>query len=203
MKMIDNKALRYKWQERAPWFTEPSFAHWERAGSHCVILRMKHGGNHNGYVGVTSDHPLYRVGYSDRVATDFPWREQEVSAKELGVIPLLLGACSDEPGVSVEFLLPCHGGITYSANALHDHSGVLIGPDELFWFGFDTAHSGDVRPTEVYREEYSCVFEGDEYRDWAYVEGVVNGLADRLALLRSYKIVVHKEVLSALDKGAG
>lgn len=74
-----------------------------------------------------------------------------------------------------------HGGLTFSGACRHDpdehgicHVPAPGEPDDVWWFGFDCAHYGDLCP------QISLVMPG-EYRDWAYVKSECAKLAAQLA----------------------
>lgn len=52
-------------------------------------------------------------------------------------------------------------------------------PDDVWWFGFDCAHSGDVSPGMS--REYRMNIPGDTYRNVAYVREECRSLAEQLA----------------------
>ncbi len=72
-----------------------------------------------------------------------------------------------------------HGGLTYG-NRCQGHICHVPLPgetDAVYWLGFDTAHSGDAVPS------YDRHWEGDSYKDIAYVRREVNQLAEQLATM--------------------
>lgn len=104
-----------------PWNAEPDRIDWvdEATNLDCMVQR-NYMGNWCGYVAVESDHELYGQDY-------------------------------DTPDVDV------HGGLTYSA-ACFGEPGVMPNichipregrEDEVWWFGFDTAHAFDLIPRSV------------------------------------------------------
>lgn len=86
----------------------------------------------------------------------------------------LYGKNYDDLNVSV------HGGLTYSKESLNVIDQDCL--DQLWWFGFDTAHSGDLKPfqTDIDRK---YLFEGDEYRDFNYVKEQTIRLAEQISKL--------------------
>lgn len=103
-----------------------------------------------GYVGVPVDHPYHGKGYSE---------------------------------VDVDV----HGGLTFANKCSHGNEETLIchkvepgEPDDVWWLGFDCAHSGDVCP------KYAGALSGsswlpETYKDVAYVEAEVRKLAQQLS----------------------
>lgn len=154
-----------------PWQQEPDKLQMidEESGYDCLIVRANpHIGALCGYVGVPEGHPAYgkKGEYDDPVTRD----------------------------VSV------HGGITFAGrcmiampNVAKDletqgvcHSGEVANHN-VWWFGFDCAHSGDLAPAlgasmgtpgGYYRER-------DTYKDVAYVTGEIKELARQLKALEN------------------
>ncbi len=79
-----------------------------------------------------------------------------------------------------EVEVEAHGGLTYADHCEGHicHVPELGESDEVFWFGFDCGHSGDIVP-------YTAKFEGlrdyGAYRNAAYVRHEVERLAEQLA----------------------
>jgi len=148
-----------------PWSDEPDKRQWvdETTGLDCLIVRNVAGAL-CGYVGVGPDHPWHGVDYGDCTAgCGEPW-------------------CGHSP----DSLVDVHGGLTYSAGC-QEHVDPAKGichvpepgrPDDVFWYGFDCAHAGDVLPTlaDVMRFPDSY----DVYRDFDYVTWQVELLAVQL-----------------------
>jgi len=99
--------------------------------------------NHRcGYVEVPNDHWLFKRDYSGKlegVGVDLLANEQ---VGKRGAIDLLI--LSGGGGVRVVDLFDVHGSLTFS--------GVPLGADGGFWFGFDCGHCDDTR--EICNEEY-------------------------------------------------
>lgn len=79
-----------------------------------------------------------------------------------------------------------HGGLTY-ASGCNETTGVCHVPaegesDDFWWFGFDTAHLGDLVPGML---RYSDSGLGETYRDLNYVKAETGELARQLAEVRS------------------
>lgn len=75
-----------------------------------------------------------------------------------------------------------HGGLTY-ANACEGdvcHVAKPGEPEEVWWFGFDCAHSGDVSTVMSAEYRYSRV-EFESYRDINYVRNWTNKIAEQLS----------------------
>lgn len=135
-----------------PWRDEPDKMQWrdEETGLPCLIVRGPSGAL-CGYVGVDTAHPLHGKGWMDDVDFDV------------------------------------HGGITFTNGCGHDadpargicHIPAPGEPDDVWWFGFDCAHSGDRMPERdaVFRAQDWQFGSRGVYRDLAYVRGEVRSLA--------------------------
>lgn len=149
-----------------PWQDEPDKAQWvdPTTGLDCLIVRNG-GGALCGYVGLPAGHPWHGKDYSEcltRCGEDWCYEH------------------SPEAAVRV------HGGLTFAdacANTADESRGIchvpLPGrPHDVWWFGFDCAHSGDESP--AYSRKYGF---GDHevYRDVAYVVAECTDLARQLA----------------------
>jgi hypothetical protein len=151
-KAKDHKVDRSGWPS-GPWDGEPDRLEWrdEATGLPCVIVRVPHSGHLCGYVGVAESHPFYEVGYDE--AYD--------KSSELGRISV-------------------HGGLTYAEKC---QGAVCHVPAEgespnRWWFGFDSAHAGDMSPG--YRK-IGGIRSKDEYRTVAFVRAECERLAVQLS----------------------
>ena len=148
-----------------PWNGEPDKIHWidEATDLDCLMHRGP-GGHWCGYVAVAEGHPFFEMAYDE--------------------LPLP----KDEDGYKT--YIDVHGGLTF-ASFCHEGDDPSRGichvpqpgrPDRVWWFGFDCAHSQDLSPAMVARERaYGWSSLGEVYRDRAYVESEVRGLARQLA----------------------
>ncbi len=70
-----------------------------------------------------------------------------------------------------------HGGLTYGSkcNDIICHEA----DEEVFWFGFDCAHAGDLTPLRVSRLLSSDIFH-EMYRNFEYVKNEVTSLAQQI-----------------------
>jgi hypothetical protein len=153
------------------WQDEPDKIQWkdEDTGLPCLVKRTAHSGAWCGYVGVPPGHPYFEVGYSD---------------------------------VPYELVEP-HGGLTYSDHCAEGPEESSIchvpdpgEPDNVWWLGFDCAHSHDYAPAseaqnrERAEEEIAkggtgypwlpLYGERRTYRSLAYVRSEVRQLALQL-----------------------
>ena len=140
----------------------------------CCVCRMARSGNLNGYVAIPKNHKLFGKSYSDKIQLS---EEPKFNGNYIG---LLSASCREEYKnniYSIDMALNVHGGITFSSSELAGIDKNLF--KELWWFGFDTSHAGDVRPfqTDIDRKYY---FNDEEYRDFEYVKNQTKQLAEQL-----------------------
>jgi len=138
-----------------PWQYEPDKIQWVDSGTDldCIMVRNEHSGHWCGYVGVPPEHPLHGKDY-------------------------------EEPDVEV------HGGLSFAAaceeTAPEGHGICHIPepgrPEDVWWFGFDCCHAGDLAPGIEAR--YKGVMDLSDraavYRDRVYVTGQCAMLAQQL-----------------------
>ena len=145
-----NNTDKTTWSE-GPWKSEPDKAQWISSGLDCLIVRGPSGAL-CGYVGVPESHPLYGRDY-------------------------------DAEEVYVE----CHGGLTFADKCQPTddpsrhvcHVAEDAANAEVWWFGFDCAHLGDLSPAYNQRNHYS---DGEEeYRSFQYVQSEVEAMAKQLS----------------------
>lgn len=172
-----------------PWQDEPDEKYWTDAVTRldCCILRAQVTGSLCGYVGVDQSHPAFELSYRglpseedkvrheafrerlriwgrgrDRDLDSFPPDQMPPEVPVSGIGDKLWGA-----GV--------HGGLTYAGRI-----GFGSRPNaNLWWFGFDCAHAGDIcpamdalmrsisSPSEI--AERRRIFRHDRYRTISYV----------------------------------
>jgi hypothetical protein len=138
-----------------PWDGEPDKVQWQDESTQLPCLAVRnHMGAWCGYVGVAADHPLYRADYT-RV-------DAEV-----------------------------HGGLTFANHCSpgDDESvGICHVPDDesednVWWFGFDCAHSNDLIPG-LYSKLKDLGYRNDvnkgTYRTLGYVKTECQRLASQL-----------------------
>jgi hypothetical protein len=138
-----------------PWVKEPNRLNWKHAGLDCMLVRHWSSLHWCGYVGVPPGHPAHGKGYDDVRIT---------------------GAEGDDyPEV--------HGGLTFSegCGGFVCHIPQEGEPDDLWWLGFDCAHSGDESPGHL-RKEYPFIPSGyDRYKTLDYVKAETERLARQLS----------------------
>lgn len=132
------------------WTSEPDKAVWidEETGLDCLIVRNRMGAL-CGYVGVPKGHPAHGAEYDNVRLTD-----------------------DEYPDV--------HGGLTFSGacQPVTDHSTGICHipqegrPDNVWWLGFDCAHSMDIVPSMVASnrkryEEAKAIGDAEGMRLWS------------------------------------
>lgn len=152
------------------WQSEPDRLEWrdEKTGLPCLIIRNNMGAL-CGYVGVDQSHPWYGINYGgclEKCGED-GWHDHNTPERVINI----------------------HGGLTYSGECSNNicHIPQEGEPDTVFWFGFDTAHSGDyILPTkELLDKGFSILFgEKGHYKNIEYVKKEVTKLAKQLAKLK-------------------
>lgn len=196
-----------------PWHDEPDRLEWRApSGLPALIVRGPMGAL-CGYAGVPPGHPLYGRKYGDcgfrfkaadckRVSWRRYHREMRIGQRHLwlkygGPEPRrydLFQRMDPDPrhahaecyGHSPEAFLDCHGGVTFAGGCSGSicHTPAPGEPENMWWFGFDTAHAGDLAPGLVATlRKIGSPFSHDEdvYRDVAYVQAGANELAEQLA----------------------
>jgi hypothetical protein len=170
-----------------PWADEPDKVQWvdKKTGLPCLAVRHPSAGHWCGYVGVTPEHPLFGVGYSERsekLEAALEARKQRSVGDNPGM-GVLLALLSGEVEPTPDRALEVHGGITFADRCHGDPEGHTIchvaeaGEPEVFWFGFDCAHAGDLSPAyRTYFREPSP----DRYRPLGYVRDECRKLAAQL-----------------------
>lgn len=138
-----------KWS-RGPWDSEPDHVEFEHVGLPCILHRVgSHSGHWCGYVAVPPGHRLHGKGYDD--------------------------------AYSLVDDLNIHGGLTYASPCQGSicHVPKPGEPDNVWWFGFDCAHLGDISPARA--DEGAPWDIGATYKTRAYVEAETRRLAERFA----------------------
>lgn len=167
-----------------PWQGEPDKRQWRdpETGLPCLIVRSGASGALCGYVGVALGHPLHGIGYSE--PAQLPSETAMRLLEGRGYSDLYADDAATGEACP-EALFDVHGGLTFSRGCGHNDNpaeGICHvpgpgEPDDVWWFGFDCSHAGDLAPSYGRR----LMFAGDTYRDLAYVEGWVQSLARQLA----------------------
>ena len=144
-----------------PWHNEPDLRAFDVLGLRCAVIRHPKLGHLCGYVHVPPGHPLDGVLCGDRVKIPLAYLKFPQNPRTY--LPLFFNE-NNEPEVEVplNWALQVHGCVTYSEHTV-DGS----------WFGFDCNQLGDLAPGNIHS--------GGDYRDWEYVVGETEMLAEQLA----------------------
>jgi len=125
------------------WKVESEFKY---AGYKCIVIMVAMG-HRCGYVGIPKDHPLYGLDYSDKSNCLKSLDVKDMSIENASVGQLLAGLSGEynEEYITPEMYFSVHGGITYAGGS----SSKYPIKSDLWWFGFDCAHSGDGKDLEL------------------------------------------------------
>jgi len=142
-----------------PWTSEPDALDFtDEATGLPIALRRNRGGAWCGYIGVPNHHPWHGLDSDAKVDAPKELVERPVGMDDVGVINLFCASINSEPDAnmySIQLLVHCHGGLTYSRAAWWENE-----TRATWWFGFDCSHSGDMSPAWMDRFGDS----GDTYR---------------------------------------
>lgn len=162
------------------WETEPNELNFEAHGLLCHIFRHPKLGHLCGYVGVDKTHPLYGKDYDDMITVPDFIRDRVIDIDKVGIFNLIASTYDESKpnDIKVSLAFDVHGGLTFSK----------FGKDsDLWWFGFDCAHSGDLIPYQLSwispsdMGRFSEIIEA-VYRDIEYVKSECDSLALQLSL---------------------
>lgn len=196
-----------------PWHAEPfDKVVWTdpTTGLSCMLIRGGMGA-WCGYAGIDPTHPWYGVGYSECTKGHKTLTQKEelhryrrarecaTSGRMRKMYDSLIGMVQRwyHPrakcgyGHSPESILNAHGGITYSdycaGNICHPHDE---GMPKTFWYGWDSAHSGDLVPGMLIGKMswYNA------YHDKERTDGLYGGDSGRRGVDQSLKTLQHEEL---------
>lgn len=165
---------------------ESSFKLFKHSDLYCCVQRNIWGGNFNGYVAVPEGHPLFEKGYDSLIhvpaVQDVPF-----NGNWIGLLMATQSPETEAGLLRLDMAINVHGGLTYADSALNGIQEGLLG--NLWWFGFDTAHAGDIKPyqTDIDRK---YPMRGDEYRDLVYVTSQTEQLAAQIAKFTNNDIYI-------------
>lgn len=154
------------------WQDEPDKVQWvdETTGLDCLIVRTPLG-HLCGYVGVPPDHPWHGVDYGGCTKGHSHGEDDDIVW------------CDWTP----DNIIRVHGGLTFAAGCQESddpstgicHVPAPGRPDDVWWFGFDHAHLGDLSPG---MRRWGRTDGGrDVYRDLGYARRECGRLAAQLA----------------------
>jgi len=136
-------------------------------------------------------HKVNRTGWPsgpwDQEPDKLNWTDEKtglpcmIVRNSLGALCGYVAVTRDHPAYGMGYddvSVDVHGGLTYASRCNHVicHVPEPGASDDVWWLGFDCAHSGDCAPA------YPARYHGnhDVYRDMAYVGAEVERLADQL-----------------------
>jgi hypothetical protein len=134
------------------WDSEPDRLEFEAHGFPCLIVRQERSKHLCGYVALPPGHPWFGKDDGSK------WEDKWPGAPEV------------------------HGGITYGGKC-HDkvcHVPKRGEPNDVWWLGFDCAHSDDLRPGDIEVEQQLNIAPWPwprTYRDLDYVKAQCESLA--------------------------
>lgn len=109
-----------------------------KSGLRAVVL-MTDMGHRCGYVGIGTDHPLFRVKYDEQHR--LLKMNMERTTDKMSPVQVMCAAAKSEDELNTpEYVFEVHGGITFSS----DGSGEYPVASNLWWYGYDCAHAGDL-----------------------------------------------------------
>jgi hypothetical protein len=159
----------------------------EHKGIRCVCIGGDLG-HRCGYVGIPEGHFLHGKQYSDPCLPMSDVEKQEIGKR--GIIPLL---CHRQDGtlIAPDLYFNVHGSLTYSGGGKGSKYPV---ESDLWWLGFDCAHTGDGRDADLIRKlsperlvnirlDFHS-WEGETVRTKEYVEQECRYLVDQIIQLR-------------------
>lgn len=143
-----------------PWVDEPDHVEFRHNGVPCLMRRHPSSGHWCGYAAVEPGHPWHGKNYSGH------WSE------------------NDDDYTPSPIDADVHGGLTYAAKCAGDicHVAQPGEPDDVWWLGFDFAHSGDFCPSSGGRERR--VYFGESYKGAGYVRAECKRLAEQIIAAR-------------------
>jgi hypothetical protein len=122
---------------------------WEYKGLRCVVIAAEVG-HRCGYVGVPKEHILFKVDYRSPVPDSLQCAKDKVLEEPVGKRSIVDVVCAaaNPLGLHVGVLFNVHGGITYSGD------GNYPVDSDLWWFGFDCGHYGDMKDQSIMSRKY-------------------------------------------------
>ena len=154
-------------------------------GLRCVVVFTSMG-HRCGYVGVDKTSPLFEKDYSDKFMNMADIEAQPIGKR--GIIPIFCAGLDENGFVSPDLYFNVHGSITFSGGNPSDYPV----QSDLWWFGFDCAHSGDASDYDqafsyglISEERYAYIANPSytlkgERRSKEYVESECKSLVDQI-----------------------
>jgi hypothetical protein len=143
----------------------------------CCVLRMSRTGCLNGYVAVPEGHNLYGKKHSDKVVVP---KDKELAFNGNYIGLLCANHDEAEAGIfSLDMAIDVHCGLTFSEMQLYPIENDVLG--KQWWFGFDTSHSGDMKPYQNDFDRKYRFSNSGTYRTFEYVKEQTISLALQLS----------------------
>ena len=120
---------------------------WNHKGLRCVVV-VTEMGHRCGYVGIDPSHILFGKSYSSPVPKELSWYFDKVKEGTVGKRNIIDIICYDSEAPRIGILFDVHGGVTFS------EGGKYPVESDLWWFGYDCAHSGDSPDRNLISGEY-------------------------------------------------
>lgn len=155
---------------------EPCFELFKHKEFYCLIQRVMYRGHLCGYVAVPPSHSLYGKDYSDKVVVP-DINEVKFNGNYLGL--LCANHIEAEANIiDIGMAIDVHYGLTFASDKIQGIVKNVLG--DLWWFGFDTAHSGDLG---VFQDEIGRQFPhfDDTYKNFEFVRQQTKSLAEQLS----------------------
>lgn len=187
----------------APWTGEPDELDFtDKATGYPIAMRRNRVYAWCGYVGVPPSHAWHGKQLSHRLPAPEGFRTTACDIDALGVLTVFFTAFALEEGqVCLVSLVPCHRGMSYAGPPHWGEDGRAS-----WWFGFDCAHAGDVRPRDLFSEPLMAFaaellrdapaavqealgrLRGEKYRNVAYVRETCLRMAQELKFYEMMKV---------------
>lgn len=140
---------------------------WTTIAGFPAVVIMTGTGHRCGYVGVPPGHPLHGVEYNE-LTLALPPPKPDTPVGDRGVMTLFAVAMKEELSTSPEVVFDVHGSLTFSKA---NHEGYPAAePDDLWWFGYDCAHSQDAPSPEYLAQQR------ERYPDKPYMWATYGGI---------------------------
>ncbi len=121
-------------------------------------------GHRCGYVGISPDHPLYNIDYSQDIQS--PELLQEIKSSTIEKRCIVDVFCWDGKKTTPSMLFNVHGGITYSGTFDRYPTNQI---DPLWWFGFDCAHFEDGKDFNLAHKYFSGISNFDKMQAYNHM----------------------------------
>lgn len=140
-----------------------------------------------GYVGVSPAHALYGYDHSDIIPVTDKLLNRGVDPKKISLVSFMMFCATklkddklNKNDIPLNAVIRAYRGINYSESELyHLDNKLYSNEDNLWWFGFDCGHQGDLIP--VWLEEDKIQAQGNSiYRNKEFVIKETKLLAEEL-----------------------